>query len=196
MSVKIGKLLPDNTVRHIDIFSGGISDSTIFTLKNFYSTEKRVDALLELGNLNHIGSSPYGRCTDKYDFAHCYAAIRDNGANKKKNEALLSENKEAFAKLAGLCYLYENGKWMILIGDRCESIDFFQIIESINHRQFYNFEIYEFQKENEFSKVHTSFSNWKKLKAYADTENKTLYLFRKNRLVTVFNHPLTKKKIA
>jgi hypothetical protein len=58
-----------------------------------------------------------------------------------------------------------------------------------------NIEIYEFQKGNELSKVHIPFSDWKEMITYAGTENKTLYVFRNNRLVSTINHPL-KKEIA
>jgi hypothetical protein len=195
MSVKIGKLMPDGKIRHIDLFSGGMSESTIFTLKNFYTTEKRVDALLDLGNLSHIGPSPYGRCTDEYDFVHCYAAIRDNGANKKKNEAYVVEDKRMFANLAEVGYLYENGKWTILIGERSESIEFSQVLELIKWQPFRCIRIYEFQ-ENKLSEIHTPFLNWDAMRTYADKENKALYIFRNNRLATAINHPLTKKAIA
>jgi hypothetical protein len=196
MSVKIGKLLPDGRVRYIDLFTGGISSATCFTLKNFYLAEKRVDALLDLGNLNHIGPSPYGRSLYRYDFAHCYSEIRDKKASKKENEAVVSESKEMFSKLTELSYLYENGKWTILIGERSESIEFSQVIELIKWNPFFYTEFYEFQKENQFSQFHPPVSTWKELKVYAERENKTLYAFRHNRLATVINHPLTKKKIA
>jgi hypothetical protein len=195
MRVKIGKLLPNGRFRHIEVFHEGESNSTAFVLKNFYSSDKRVNALLELGNLNNLGASPYGRWPGRGDKAHCYATIRDDGANKKKNEALESENRDAFSKLADLCYLYENGKWTIFAGKYSGNIEYPGILRLAWRQPFANLEIYEFQKENELSKVHTPFSDWKELVTYAGTENKKLYVFRNNRLVSTINH-LLKKEIA
>jgi hypothetical protein len=197
MRVKIGKLLPNGCIRHIEVFHEGESNSTAFVLKNFYSTDKRVDALLDLGNLNNIGPSPYGKRMSHTveDMVHCFAAIRDDGANKKKNEALESGNREAFTRLAELCYLYENGKWTVLIGKYSGNIEYPGILRLAWRQSFADLEIFEFQKGNELSKVYANFSDWKELVAYADTENKTLYVFRNNRLVSTINHPL-KKEIA
>jgi hypothetical protein len=194
MSVKIGKLLPDGCVRHIEIFHGGISGATASTLKNFYSTEKRIDMLLDLGNLYHIGSSLYGRCTDRNDYLHCNAAIRDKGENRRKNEAVTSENREIFVKSAEVCYLYENGKWSILVGKHSVSIDFSTVFNLIKRNPLSRLEIYEFKNDGSFSKISDAFSNWDEILSHAATENKSLYIFRENRLVKTINHPLQKNK--
>ncbi|GAB6013604.1 hypothetical protein [Viscerimonas tarda] len=196
MNVKIGKLLPDGNVRHIDLLNVEEPEKTAFTLKNFYSVEKRLDALLDLGNLNNLNPSPYGKYRWYGDKVHCYAAIRDDGASKRKNEALLSESRDVFAKAVELCFLYENGNWTILFGKRSENIDFAQVLNVIKWNPFLHLEIYEFEKDNRFAKNHIAFADWKELEEYAERENKPVYVFRNNRLAVTINHPLTKKQTA
>ena len=191
MKVKVGKVLPDGRIRHIEVFYEGESEATIFTLKNFYVTDKRIDALLDLGNVHRLHPSPYGRWQGHEDKVHCDAAIRDNGDSKKQNESRISANKEEFVMLTELCYLYENGKWTVHIGKRySESIDFHALLDIIKWHPFSGLEVYEFNKENTFSQ--TYFSDWNDML----NESKSLYVFRGNRLVKTINHPLQKNKVA
>jgi hypothetical protein len=196
MKVRIGKLLPDGNVRYINLLNEEEPEATAFTLKNFYSVEKRLDVLLDLGNLNRLNPSPYGKYRWYGDKVHCYAAIRDDGTSKRKNEAILSESRDVFAKAAELCYLFENGNWTMLFGKRSENIDFAQVLNVIKWKPFLHLEIYEFEKDNRFAKNHIAFADWKELKEYAERENKPVYVFRNNRLITTINHPLTKKQTA
>jgi hypothetical protein len=194
MKVKIGKLLPDGRVRHIEVFYEGESEKTVFLLKNFYRRETHLDALLDLGNLNKLNPSPYGKYRGYGDCIRCHSAVRDEGYSKKKHEAAVCDSREAFVKQAELCYLYENGGWSIHIGQRySESIHFHALPGLIKWHPFSGLEIHESDKENVLSKVYAEFPDWKTLRAYAAKENKTLYVFRENRLVKTVNHPLKKE---
>ncbi|GAB6013578.1 hypothetical protein [Viscerimonas tarda] len=196
MKVRIGKLLPNGNVRHIDLLNVEKPEKTAFTLKNFYSVEKRLDALLDLGNLNRLNSSPYGKYRWYGDKVHCHAAIRDDNGSRKRNEAMITARREIFTNPVELCFLYENGNWTILFGKRSENIDFAQVLNVIKWKPFFNLEIYEFEKDNRFAKNHIAFADWKELEEYAERENKPVYVFRNNRLATTINHPLTKKQTA
>lgn len=194
MNVKIGKLLPDGNVRHIDLLNVEEPEKTAFTLKNFYSVEKRLDALLDLGNLSELNPSPYGKyrwCGDK---VHCQAAIRDDSGNRKRNESMITARRDIFTTPVELCFLYENGSWTMLFGKHSASIDFPQILHLIKWKPFHKLEIYEFEKDNRFEKKHYVFHNWKELEEYADNANKPVYVFRSNRLIATINHPFIQKQ--
>lgn len=58
---QIGKVLPDGKVRHIKAYLENTIDEISQKLRVFYSSEKRVDALLSLGDIDVLGPSPFGR---------------------------------------------------------------------------------------------------------------------------------------
>jgi hypothetical protein len=194
MKVKIGKLLPDGQIRHIEVFETGKLDKTAFRLKNFYLTEKRLDALLDLGNLYRLGATPYGKCKQYDDLLYCCAAIRDESGSKKKHEATVSGNKELFIRSADVCFLHENGQWSILAGKRTISIANPEIIRQAIRHPLENIEVYSGLSASSFSKHHEDFAGWKELKEFACSKKQTLYIFRRNRLVKTINHPQTKKE--
>lgn len=141
-----------------------------------------------------LNPSPYGKYRGYGDCVRCHAAVRDEGYSKKKHEAGVCDSRETFVKQAELCYLYENSEWTILIGQRySESNHFHALPGLIKQRPFSGLEIHESDKGNPLSKVYAEFPDGKALKAYAAKENKTLYVFRKNRLVKTINHPLKKE---
>jgi len=195
MKVKIGKLLPDGHVRHIGVIYKTEVRDISFRLKNFYSREKRLDALLNLGNLYRLGSSPYGKYrhgTD--DTVNCFAAIRDYSENKKKNEAGNSFNRDIFAETAEICFLYENGKWSILRGKRNDSIDSPEIEGNEIYLPLNGLEIYRGSSLNKLERFMKVFHTWDEIKAFADENNETLHVFRGNRLVkTIFHRQLKKE---
>ena len=57
----IGKLQADGTVRSVYLHHDGYFSHAGRILRTFYRTEKRIDALLALGNLSGLGPSPYGK---------------------------------------------------------------------------------------------------------------------------------------
>lgn len=60
MSIQIGKLLPDGSVRHIKALHETLSKDLVRKLRVFYPNDRRVDALLSLGDIQKLGPSPYG----------------------------------------------------------------------------------------------------------------------------------------
>ena len=63
MSIQIGKLLPDGSVRHIKALHETLSKDLVRKLRVFYPNDRRVDALLSLGDIQKLGPSPYGKWT-------------------------------------------------------------------------------------------------------------------------------------
>ena len=51
MSIQIGKLLPDGSVRHIKALHETLSKDLVRKLRVFYPNDRRVDALLSLGDI-------------------------------------------------------------------------------------------------------------------------------------------------
>lgn len=52
---QIGKVLPDGNVRHIKAYLENTIDEISQKLRVFYSLDRRVDALLSLGDINVLG---------------------------------------------------------------------------------------------------------------------------------------------
>ena len=77
MSIQIGKLLPDGSVRHIKALHETLSKDLVRKLRVFYPNDRRVDALLSLGDIQKLGPSPYGKWTGTGDTVHCFSKIRD-----------------------------------------------------------------------------------------------------------------------
>lgn len=81
MSIQIGKLLPDGSVRHIKALHETLSKDLVRKLRVFYPNDRRVDALLSLGDIQKLGPSPYGKWTGTGDTVHCFSKIRDGRGN-------------------------------------------------------------------------------------------------------------------
>lgn len=105
---QIGKVLPDGKVRHIKAYLENTIDEISQKLRVFYSSEKRVDALLSLGDIDVLGPSPFGRW-GKPDTVHCRSFIRDGNGNRNIYSARIADNVETFAHMADYCLLYDNG---------------------------------------------------------------------------------------
>ncbi len=56
MSIQIGKLLPDGSVRHIKALHETLSKDLVRKLRVFYPNDRRVDALLSLGDIQKTGT--------------------------------------------------------------------------------------------------------------------------------------------
>lgn len=58
MSIQIGKLLPDGSVRHIKALHETLSKDLVRKLRVFYPNDRRVDALLSLGDIQNWDRHP------------------------------------------------------------------------------------------------------------------------------------------
>lgn len=180
MSIQIGKLLANGTVRHIKVTNEELSERFIRVLKRFYPNEERVDALIALGDIHRLGPSPYGRWTDCRDEIHCFGAIRD-GRRDNTHLPRTADSVEVFRSFADDCFLFAEGKWYYLAME--EQIPL---------------EEYDFKPNKNTTCTLTIFRNrqaslcpvprmnsWQEIEEYAEREGEILYIFRGRRLVRI-----------
>jgi hypothetical protein len=169
MKVQIGKLLPDGRVRYIEVFSAEGLKETAAKLKTFYSSDRRLDALLELGNLNYMGSTPYGRYRNINTGPHCYALIRDEKKSPNKHGAQITGNREKFFSTKETCFLFESGKWTVKPQQK----------DSLSHLTVYAV------NDKGISRKWINGLTWRQLIQKAKEENESYYFFGTNeKLVT------------
>lgn len=186
----IGKKLPDGKVKYIEVHYDGYFSWTGRILRTFYRTEKRVDALLELGHLSSIGSTPYGenRMPPKdLDHIHCRAYIRDFGHTDKEFLPQTAPNKEQFFDDAGIAYLYENGKLVQSYRKHIQDISSCLLTHyeepDSNYPNIGQCKIYSVNANSTLQCLRQPPQFWKQLEELATEEQKTFYVFRNNRLI-------------
>lgn len=121
MSIQIGKLLPDGSVRHIKALHETLSKDLVRKLRVFYPNDKRVDALLSLGDIQKLGPSPYGKWTGTGDVIHCFSKIRDGRETPRQSASRIADNADIFGRMEDTCLLFDNGRWHLMDkGEHCE----------------------------------------------------------------------------
>lgn len=188
----IGKKLPDGKVKYIKVHYDGYFSWTGRILRTFYRTEKRVDTLLELGNLSSIGSTPYGKNLmppEELDHIHCRAYIRDFGHTDKESLPQTASNKEQFFDDAGIAYLYEDGKWYQACQKHIQDISSCHLTHYEEPAFIYpnigQCDIYSVNDNSTLHRLNQPPQFWKQLEELATKEQKTFYVFRKNRLIKI-----------
>lgn len=83
MNLYIGKLQNDGVVRYIAVPYEEQYNDVPRILGTFYSTDARVEALINLGNLVTLQPSPYKKWKGQSDTVNCRAEIRDDGEKKE-----------------------------------------------------------------------------------------------------------------
>lgn len=186
----IGKKLPDGKVKYIKVHYDGYFSWTGRILRTFYRTEKRVDALLELGSLSSLGKTPYGKNLmppKELDQIHCRAYIRDFGYTDKEFLPQVASNKEQFLDNASIAYLYENGKWYQSCEGRIQDISSCHLTHYEEHGSHNpnigQCEIYSVSCNSTLQRLSPIPQFWKQLEKLAVEEQKTFYVFHKNRFV-------------
>ena len=109
---RIGKKLPDGTIKSIYCHWDGYPSHNGSILKEHYTDEAKVDALLELGDLSVLGSE----IGDQQDFYRrethnenwCLAYGRDRG--EKDTGALIHKSIDDMCS-EEYHYIYDNGTW-------------------------------------------------------------------------------------
>lgn len=186
----IGKKLPDGKVKYIEVHYDGYFSWTGRILRTFYRTEKRVDALLELGHLSSIGSTPYGKNLmppKDLDHIHCRAYIRDFGHTDKEFLPQTAPNKEQFFDDAGIAYLYENGKWVQSYRKHIQDISSCLLTHyeepDSNYPNIGQCKIYSVNSNSTLQCLSQPPQFWEQLEELATEEQKIFYVFRNNRLI-------------
>ncbi|MCM1556921.1 MAG: hypothetical protein NC087_05245 [Anaeroplasma bactoclasticum] len=114
----ICKELPNGKYKTIYCHSDGYIDFNGAILNDCYTTEKKVDKLLALGNISSLGvvTKPDKRKTHNFDNPQRYVCVaygRDRGENKEQSRDLTL--KEMF-KNTWIEYFYmfdKDGKWQV-----------------------------------------------------------------------------------
>lgn len=122
MSIQIGKLLPDGSVRHIKALHETLSKNLVRKFRVFYPNDKRVDALLSLGDIQKLGPSPYGKWTGTGDAVHCFSKIRDGRETPRQSAPRIADNADIFGRMEDTCLLFdaEDGmSWARVAAVRC-----------------------------------------------------------------------------
>lgn len=180
MSIQIGKLLANGTVRHTKVTNEELSERFIRVLKRFYPNDQRVDALLELGDIHRLGPSPYGRWTDCRDEIHCFGAIRD-GRRDNTHLPRIADSVELFKSYAEDCFLFADGRWHYLSDvERIPIEDYF--IKPIKNTVC-NLAVYYNEKSSLYATPRMR--SWQEIEEYAEREGKILYIFNGRRLVRI-----------
>lgn len=180
MSIQIGKLLANGTVRHIKVTNEELSERFIRVLKRFYPNDQRVDALLELGDIHRLGPSPYGRWTDCRDEIHCFGAIRD-GRRDNTHLPRIADSVELFKSYAEDCFLFADGRWYYLSDvERIPIEDYF--IKPVKNT-ICNLAVYHNEKSSLYATPRMR--SWQEIEEYAEREGKILYIFNGRRLVRI-----------
>ena len=168
MNLYIGKLQNDGVVRYIALPYKEQYNAVPRMLGTFYSTDARVEALINLGNLVTLQPSPYKKWQGYGDKVNCRAEIRDDGEKKGKHLPQFADALEAYARLDAFLFLFQEERW------------YFKTQNG-----------FELSEKGEMNPLATSrFSGWKDMQVQAVTDDKTYYAFRDEKLITTINHPL------
>lgn len=186
---QIGKVLPDGNVRHIKAYLENTIDEISQKLRVFYSLDRRVDALLSLGDINVLGPSPFGKWV-RSDTVHCRSFIRDGNGDRNIYSARIADNVETFAHMADHCLLYDNGIWYLLTNGECTRLEWFNFFPA--HKDMRMFSVYV-EGGRGLERINAPYS-WSQLQKYADKVNWTLYVFRKEKLVKIIRPSNLKSK--
>lgn len=196
----IGKLQANGTVRSIYLHYDGYFSYAGRILRTFYRTEKRIDALLALGNLSRLGPSPYGKdasTPQELDKVRCRAYIRDCGRKEKAEKAEIYPDKETFFADNEIVYLYDNGHWYHACCGRVTDItsplvthlkEEYGPYPNLKDAEAYILKGGDYPLE----RMARNASTWQELDALAEQEQKTLYVFRRkdNRLIKIVRPPI------
>lgn len=189
MNLYIGKLQNDGVVKYIALPYEEQYNDVPRILGTFYSTDARVEALINLGNLVTLQPSPYKKWKGHGDTVNCRAEIRDDGEKKGKHLPQFADTFEDYANLNALLFLYMEGCWYFKTSNGFQHLSAVQINFSSREDAFKGINLYELSENGSLNSVHTTRSeSWKDIQTKAATENKIYYAFRGDKLITTVNH--------
>lgn len=192
MSIQIGKLLPDGSVRHIKALHETLSKDLARKLRVFYPNDKRVDALLSLGDIQKLGPSPYGKWTGTDDAVHCFSKIRDGRETPRQSASRIADNADIFSRMEDTCLLFDNGKWYVVAEDGRRELSL-SIGDTPSHDSMAPLTVYV-DNHARLEKINTP-RHWQGLEELAERESRILYLYRGCRLVKIIRSLNLKKKL-
>ncbi len=190
MNLLIGIKQPDH-IRYISVEYVPEFNKLISILRTFYKTRERVEALIELGNLNYLGLSPYKKSRGDSDPVNCEAKIRDKKLSPGKHGSCTAKDEKDFVKksghnTSGCCFLYEDNGWYILVGGHKESIQTIDKSVLEKGRLMEGLEVLKYNSDSEYNRLSTEeFHSWNEVRQSADETGITYYIFRSGKLLAV-----------
>ena len=176
MSIQIGKLLPDGSVRHIKALHETLSKDLVRKLRVFYPNDRRVDALLSLGDIQKLGPSK----------------IRDGRETPRQSASRIADNADIFGRMEDTCLLFDNGRWHVMDkGEYCEQPLFVE--DTPSHDSMKPITVYV-NNHVRLEKINTP-QHWQGLEELAERESRILYVYRGCRLVRIVRSSNLKKKL-
>ncbi|MBF0648734.1 hypothetical protein IR083_07870 [Dysgonomonas sp. GY75] len=190
----------DGKIRYITLESDSLSQfgRVVNTLRNFYKKPERIDALIELGNLEWLGLSPYKKNKDDDDIVNCLSKIRDRKWSPGKHGASYADNEEEFLNaidrnrrdyLVNCGFLFDEGKWYILVGGHKESIEAIDISILKKEKLMEGLLVCFYRPTNNHRKLEPqAFRRWSEVQDTADRLGRKYYVYRNEKLISVI-HP-------
>lgn len=191
MSIQIGKLLPDGSVRHIKALHETLSKDLARKLRVFYPNDRRVDALLSLGDIHVLGPSPYGKWTGAGDAVHCFSKLRDGRETPRQSAPRIADNTDIFSRMEDTCLLFDNGRWHVM--DKAGHRELpLPVEDTPSHDSMKPITVYVNNRAR-LEKIETP--HWQELQELAERESRILYVYRGCRLVRTVRSSNLKKKL-
>jgi hypothetical protein len=190
----------DGKIRYITLESDSLSQfgRVVNTLRNFYKKPERIDALIELGNLEWLGLSPYKKNKDDDDIVNCLSKIRDRKWSPGKHGVSYADNEEEFLNaidrnrrdyLVNCGFLFDEGKWYILVGGHKESIEAIDISILKKEKLMEGLLVCFYRPTNNHRKLEPqAFRRWSEVQDTADRLGRKYYVYRNEKLISVI-HP-------
>lgn len=191
MSIQIGKLLPDGSVRHIKALHETLSKDLVRKLRVFYPNDRRVDALLSLGDIQVLGPSPYGKWTGAGDVVHCFSKIRDGRETLRQSVSRIADNTDIFSRMEDTCLLFDGGRWHVMDKGVRRKLPL-SVEDMSSHDSMKQITVYV-NNRGRLEKIETP-EHWQRLEELAERESRILYVYRGSHLVRIVRSSNLKKK--
>lgn len=203
MSLLIGIKNNDGNIRYISVSTEYTQkfDKIVGTLRNFYKSEEKVKALINLGNLHWLGCSPYNKSKGESDVVNCEAIIRDRKLSAGKHGTNFTDSEENFVKKlerdcrVGLncCFLFDDGQWYILVGSHKENIKTVDSSVLKKSTRMDGLTVYTYDPQSNYQTLSSKdFHTWEEVRESADKDKITYYIFRGEKLLTIIHPKLAK----
>lgn len=124
----IGKKLSDGTIKYIYCHWDGYPEYNGMILKEHYTNEAKIDALLELGDISSLNEE----IGEKHDFNDHDLIVENKWVNAYGRDRGDTDTEAGIAKNVGELtqsdnwteyhYVYDNGKWRCWGSNGCEIV--------------------------------------------------------------------------
>lgn len=192
MCDRIGKVRTDGSVLFITLNYNVDFDMNKSTLLRFYTREKRLDALLALGNLILLQASPYGKYeTEKSprEQINCKAEIRDDFESKRKHQAKVAEDIDEFACVYGPAYLWKDGVWYYVSSSECTLLAEKSVPKAKPEPNYDKMSLRRLTSDGKVEKTYgEKFTGFDDVQRKANADQNIYFIFKDQRLIKTI-HP-------